>query len=96
MGGTKPDNFFRCINFSEMPEKTSGLRPENKGGPKIEKRFVFWHKNVKNFESRVHFFFSQIFFNPMRPKRHFALKGTFPMEAIVKKTVKNSQNFQIC
>ena len=40
-------------------------------------------------------FFSQKFFNPpMRPKRHFALKDTFPMETIVKKKVQNSQNFQ--
>ena len=31
----------------------------------------------------------------MRPKRHFALKDTFPMETIVKKKpCKNSQNFQ--
>ena len=83
-GGTKPDNFSRCKNFSEMPKKL-GLRPENKGGPKIEKKVVFWHKKSENFRIRYPIFFFQKKFNPpMRPKRHFALKGTFPTETIVK------------
>ena len=37
----------------------------------------------------------QKLFNPqMRTKKHFALKDTFPMETIVKKNRKISQNFQ--
>ena len=90
-GGTKPEFFFRCKKFSEMPKKiNSGLRPENKGGPKIEKKVVFWHKKCEKFQTRHPIFFSQKIFNPpMRPKRHFALKDTFPMETIVnKKTAK--------
>ena len=42
IGGTKPLNFFaRCKKISEMPKKKSGLRPKNKGGPKIEKKGRF-------------------------------------------------------
>ena len=75
--------------FSEMPEK-SGRRPENKGGSKIEKRSFFGIKNVKIFKSGTQFFFLKKKFNPtMLPKRHFALKDTFPMETMVnKKTAK--------
>ena len=72
-GGTLPENFFRCKKFSEMPIFFSGPRPENKGGPKIEKKVVFWHKKCEKFRTRHPFFFSQKFFNPpMRPKRHFS------------------------
>ena len=68
-----------------MPKK-SGLRPENKGGYKNRKKVVFWHKKSENFRIRHPKKKSQIFFNPpMRPKRHFALKDTFPIETIVKK-----------
>ena len=60
-------------------EKKSGLRPENKGGPQIEKKGSFFGiRNAKNLESGIQIFFSQTIFNlPMRPKRHFALKDTF-------------------
>ena len=86
MGGPGYIFWRKCKKITKMLKKKSGLRPENKGGPKIEKKVVFWHKNVKNFESGIHIFFSQNIFNsPMRPKGHFALKCTFPMETIVNK-----------
>ena len=70
----------------------SGLRPKNKGVQKLEKMSFFGIKNVKNFKSGIQFFFSQKIFNPpTRPKRHFALKDTFPIK---QKTRKNFQNFQ--
>ena len=56
------------------------------GSQNRKKRSFFGIKNVKNFESGIRIFFSQKFFNsPMRPKGHFALKCTFPMETIVNK-----------
>ena len=49
----------------------------------------------KNSNPAYNFFSQKIFNPPMRPKRHFALKDTFPIETIVKKKKrKNSQNFQ--
>ena len=40
----------------------SGLRPENGGDPKIEKKGSFFGiKNVKNFESGIHIFFLKNF-----------------------------------
>ena len=96
MGGGPNLKILRCKKNSEMPNfffRASG--PKIRGVQKSKKRSFFGIKNVKNFESGIHIFFSQKFFNPsMRPKGHFALKCTFPMETIVKKNLKNSQNFQ--
>ena len=71
--------------------------PKIRGGvQKSKKRSFFGIKNVKNFESgnQKKIYHNKLFNPPMRPKRHFALKDTFPMETIVnKKTRKNFQNF---
>ena len=43
-------------------KKKSGLRPANQGGPKIEKKVVFWHKKREKFRIRhPNFFFSKNF-----------------------------------
>ena len=39
--------------------KKLGLQPKNKGGPKIEKKVVFWHKKCEKFPIRHPIFFSQ-------------------------------------
>ena len=77
-----------------MPKKkfrASG--PKIRGVQKSKKKVVFWHEKCEKFRTRHPIFFSQkIFKPPMRPKRHFALKDTFPMETIVnKKTAKISK-----
>ena len=89
-GGTLPEKIFRCKKFSEMPKKNRASGPKIRGVQKSKKRVVFWHKKCENFRTRHPIFFSQKKFNPpRRPKRHFALKDTFPMETIVnKKTAK--------
>ena len=62
---------------------------------KIEKKVVFWHKKCETFRIRHPKKKYQKCFNPpMRPKRHFALKDTFPMETRVKNPRKKSQIFQ--
>ena len=69
-----------------MPKKNRASGPKIRGVQKSKKRSFFGIKNVKNFETRHQIFFSQKIFNPpMRPKRHFALKDTFPIETIGKK-----------
>ena len=62
-----------------MPKKKSGLRPENKGGPKIEKKVGFWHKKCENFQIWNPIFFFSKKFQPTNAaekalctKRHFS------------------------
>ena len=78
-GGTKPVIIiFLAKKLVKSPKKI-GPRPKNKGGPKVEKKVVFWHKKCEKFRIRHPHFFSQKIFNPpMRPKRHFAPKCTCP------------------
>ena len=67
MGGIKPDNFFQCKNFSEMPEK-SGHWPKNMGGPKIKKSFFAVKKREKirirhpkkKLSKKIHIFLCQL------------------------------------
>ena len=73
--------FFSAKFLVKSPKKISGLRPKNKGGPKIEKkRYFFGIKNVKNFESGIQ--------RALCTKMHFS-NGNHS-----KKKVQNSQNFQ--
>ena len=82
---SKNSQDFQKIWKSYFSEKTH-KKNTRKNKRKSKKRSFFGIKNVKNFESEIQFFFSQKFFNPpMRPKRQFALKDTFPIETIVKK-----------
>ena len=92
LGGTLPEKFFRCQNFSEMPKK-SGLRPENKGVQKSKKMSFFGIKNVKNFESGILiFFFSKKFQPTNAAERGLCAKGDFKVPTL--KSPKGRVTFQ--
>ena len=83
-------------NLVKCRKKKSGLRPENKGGPKIEKKVVFWHTKCEKFRIRhPNIFFSKNIQptnaaeKALCTKRHFS-NGNHSKN----KNPKKSQNFQ--
>ena len=62
--GGKPENFFRCKSFSEMP-KNRASGPKIRGVQKLEKRVVFWHKKYHKFRIRHPIIFFSNFFQPI-------------------------------
>ena len=79
-GGPNLLIFFGAKKLVKCRKKKSGLRPENKGGPKIEKKnVVFWHKKCEKFQTRHPIFFFSKKFQPTNAaekalctKRHFS------------------------
>ena len=69
-----------------------GLRPGKKGVPKCpqnKKKQFFGVKNVKFFETGIHFFFSTIFHPTNAAENTLYTKSTF-----VKKTVKSKKSLK--
>ena len=85
-GGDRRSGGFADFFFKNAKKNIRAVGSQTRGSPKCSKKVVFWHKNVVKIESGIHFFFPQkMFIPPTRLKRHFALKGTFPIETVVKK-----------
>ena len=57
-------------------------------GPKIEKKVVFWHKELEKIGIRNPFFSQKKIIAPRRVKMNFAIKNTFSIETVIQKKEK--------